>query len=426
MTDIKELKDKISKGQFDKLLQELYVEEACLSYRRQRYAEALKKYETLFGSGEVSVFCAPGRTEIGGNHTDHQRGKVLAAALNVDAIAVAGKCDEEVVRIVSGEYPLITIPLNNLELKENKAGTTTALIKGVLSGLKAKGYVTGGFQAYITSDVLIGSGISSSAAFEVLIGTIVSGLYHNMQIPAEEIAKIGRYAENAYFGKPCGLMDQMASAVGGLVYIDFADMKEPVIERIEFDFGQCGYDICITDTRSSHADCTPEYAAIPAEMKNVAKVFGKEVLSEVTKEELFANIERVRKVTGDRAVLRALHFMLENERVELEVSALKKGDLTEFLKLVTSSGDSSFKYLQNVYINTDVAHQNVSLALAVSEAVLGENGVCRVHGGGFAGTIQAFVKRDAVEAYCKTMDDIYGEGACKVYQVRKFGGVRVF
>ena len=426
MADIKKLKDKINSGQFDKLLRELYADETCLSYQRKRYADALEKYETLFGQGEVSVFSAPGRTEIGGNHTDHQRGKVLAAALNIDAIAIAGKNEEDVVQIVSGDASMITISTKDLEANVSEEGTTTALVRGILAGLKKKGYEAGGFKAYITSDVLVGSGISSSAAFEVLIGTIVSGLYHDMTIPPQELAKIGQHAENKYFGKPCGLMDQMASAVGSLIYIDFADTEEPLIQSTEFDFEQYGYVICITDTKSSHADCTAEYAAIPAEMKSVAKVFGKEVLNKVTKEELFANIAPVREKAGDRAVLRAMHFMMENERVELEVTALKNGAFNEFLMLVKASGDSSFKYLQNVYNNEDVRHQNVSLALAVSETILGAHGVCRVHGGGFAGTIQAFVPKDAVETYRKAMDNIYGVGACKVYWVRKSGGVKVF
>ncbi len=426
MCNIDEMKNRISCGLSDDRFIQLYGKDICLAGQRKRYCDALSRFEELFGEAEVSVFSAPGRTEIGGNHTDHQLGKVIAGALNVDAIAVAGRTDDAEVKVVSGDGPLITIDLKDLEPVVSEKGTTTALVKGVLQGLFLNGFTIGGFQAYVTSDVLIGSGISSSATFETLIGTVISGLYNDGTIPAQTIAMVGQYAENVYFGKPCGLMDQMASAVGSLVYIDFEKADAPVVERIDCDLSDSGYCLCITDTQSSHANCTEEYAAITAEMRKVAEFFGKEVLRQVEKEELFANLTKVREYVGDRAVLRAIHFMNENERVEGQAEALRKGDFAGFLKLVKASGDSSFKFLQNIYSNCDAEHQSISLALAVSESFLGNDGVCRVHGGGFAGTIQAYVKADRAEDYCRAMDDVFGEGACKIYQVRQFGGVKVF
>lgn len=345
--------------------------------------------------------------------------------IDLDAIAIVKPLEENVVKVISDGYDLITIDLSDLSLKEEEKESTTALIKGVLSGAKEHGYKLGGFQAYITSDVLIGAGLSSSAAFETIIGTIVSGLYNDMKIDAIEIAIIGQYAENVYFGKPCGLMDQMACSVGSLVHIDFADPTKPVVEKVEFDFDQKGYSLCITDTKGSHADLTADYAAVPAEMKAAATVFSKEVLHDVTKEEIIQNLSKIREQAGDRAALRALHFIEENERVKKEVAALQNDQLDTFFKTVKASGDSSFKFLQNVYTTADVQHQNVSVALALSENVLGDNGTCRVHGGGFAGTIQAFVKNEAVAEYKEAMDHLFGENSCHVLKNRKYGGMKV-
>ena len=412
-------------GQLDETLFDIYADETQIDYQRKRYVNAIKEYEMLFGTDEIEIYSAPGRSEIAGNHTDHQRGEVLVAAVNVDAIAIVRKTDTKEVQLVSEGYSKMTISLDDLEAKKEEAGTTLSIVKGVLSELKLRGYKIGGFNAYVTSDVLIGAGISSSAAFETLIGTIVSGLYNDMSISAVEIAMIGQKAENYYFGKPCGLMDQMASSVGNLVHIDFADDKKPVIRKVACDFDAFGYSLCITDTKSSHADCTAEYAAVPAEMKAVAAVFGKEVLRQVSKEEILGNIGKIREAAGDRGTLRALHFVMENERVKQAVAALDEGEFANFLKCIKESGDSSFKYLQNVYMNTDIHHQNVSVALALSDVVLSDNGVSRVHGGGFAGTIQAFVKNDYVKTYQTYMDSVLGEGACKVFKIRKFGGIKV-
>lgn len=324
-----------------------------------------------------------------------------------------------------GYSDMIIIQLDELAKKTEEEGTTNALIRGVLAKMKMDGHAIGGFQAYVTSEVLIGAGLSSSAAFETLIGTILSYMYNGGEVNPIEIAKIGQYAENVYFGKPCGLMDQMACSVGSLIHIDFADPENPIVEQLKFDLNTYGYSLCITDTKGTHADLTPDYAAIPQEMKKAAECFGKNFLGEVSKEEIINNITRIRDCAGDRATLRALHFVCENERVKEEVDALKKNNFPQFLTKVKESGDSSFKYLQNVYTCHDVQHQNVSIALALSDVMFGEKGVCRVHGGGFAGTIQAFVPNYLVSNYQKEMDKIFGNGSCEVLKIRKYGGIKV-
>ena len=425
MASTKILKEQFTNGMHDNLLREIYVDVSSLAYEKQRYIDALNKFEEIFSEGEVCIFSAPGRSEIGGNHTDHQHGEVLAASVNKDCIAIVKQTNDNTVKLVSDGYRMITVSTKDLEQKEKEEGTTLSLMKGVLAGIKERGFNLGGFEAYVTSDVLIGAGLSSSAAFETLIGTIISGLYNDMRISPVEIAMIGQYAENVYFGKPCGLMDQMASSVGSLVHIDFQNPKAPVVEKVEFDFDKQGYSLCITDTKGSHADLTAEYAAVPAEMKAVAAMFGKEVLRDVEKTEILADACRIREALGDRAFLRALHFVEENVRVQKQVEALKENRMEDFLKHIKASGDSSYKYLQNVYTNQDVIHQNVSVALAVSDMLLGEHGVSRVHGGGFAGTIQAFVPNEYVVEYKNGMDRIFGEGSCDVLKVRKFGGMRV-
>ena len=417
--------EKLQKGELDSRLLDIYVDDKVLGYQRNRYITAIKRFESLYEAGEVILFSAPGRSEVGGNHTDHQHGKVLATSINLDSIGVVRATNDNIIRLVSDNYDEIVISLDDISLKEEEKETTTALIKGVAAGFLNRKYEIGGFTAYVTSDVLIGAGLSSSAAFETLIGTILSGLYNNMSVSAIEIAIIGQYAENVYFGKPCGLMDQMACSVGNLVYIDFENPNEPIVEKVEFDMEQYGYSLCITDTKGSHADLTDEYAAVPREMKLVAKHFGQEVLRGITAQDIIREIKTLRSELGDRSVLRALHFVNENERVISEVNALKNGNLDNFLKHVKESGNSSYKYLQNVYSNSDVHSQNVSVALATSEVVLQGNGVSRVHGGGFAGTIQAFVKNNAVDSYKKNMDSIFGEGACKDLRIRKYGGIQV-
>lgn len=420
-TIIKELNNNI----YDDVLTDIYVDKALISYQKKRYLEALQSYIQCFGEGEVHIFSAPGRSEIGGNHTDHQHGQVLAAGINLDAIAIACQTDDGMIRMKSDGYDLLTIDTASIAYIEAEHETTAALVKGVASGMERRGHKIGGFQAYITSDVPIGAGLSSSAAFEVLIGTILSGFYNNMGISPIEIAMISQYAENVFFGKPCGLMDQMACSVGSLVHIDFKDPEQPKVEKIAFDLNKAGYSLCITDTRGSHADLTEDYAAVPAEMKAVAEYFGKDVLIEIPESDVLENISVLRKKLGDRAVLRALHFFEENKRVMAEVNALKANDIPALLNAVRASGASSFQYLQNVYTVTDITSQNLSLALAVSDISLQENGVSRIHGGGFAGTIQAFVRNDTVQSYRSAMDYVFGADACKILQIRKYGGMQI-
>ena len=421
----KALLEQITNKELDARFLDIYVDETLLDYQRNRYRKAIQQFETLYGAGELKIFSAPGRSEVGGNHTDHQHGKVLAASINLDSIAVVRETSDNTIRLFSEGYGETVLSLDDISMKEAEKETTISLIRGVAAGFVERGYQVGGFTAYVTSDVLGGAGLSSSAAFEILIGTIFSGLYNKMQVSAVDLAIIGQYAENAYFGKPSGLLDQMACSVGNLVYIDFANPKAPVVERVDANMAEHGYSLCITDTKGSHANLTDEYAAVPQEMKLVAKHFGQDVLRGISAERLMKEIPALRKQYGDRCVLRALHFIYENERVVAEVNALKSGDFAGFLKGVQASGNSSYKYLQNIYANKDVQTQNVSIALAVSEATLQDKGVARVHGGGFAGTIQAFVQNDFVQTYQKQMDAVFGKDACKVLQIRKYGGIQV-
>ena len=402
--------------------EEIYLDNAA--GQPERYRNAIETFEKYFGPGEdIEIYSAPGRTELLGNHTDHQHGEVLAASINLDAIAIVRKTNNNVIYIVSGDNPLLII--DDLTMKEEEKGTTASLIKGVLKSLEKYGFSIGGFEAYITSDVPIGSGLSSSAAFETLIGTVIAGLYNHMDIDPVTIAIAGQRAENKFFGKPCGLMDQMACSVGNMVHLDFKDPKKPEIERIDFDFSRTGYSLCLTDTKSSHSDLTDEYAAIPEEMKEIARLLGYDTLRDVTIELLLNHINDLRTVAGDRAVLRAIHFIEENKRVAKGVKALNNNDMNAFLKTVRRSGNSSFKYLQNVYVSSDIRNQNMSIALAVSDAVLTDKECSRIHGGGFAGTIQAFVKDENTKIYKNAMDTIFGEGSCQVLKIRKYGGIRV-
>ena len=426
-TGIKTITTKIISGKEDAHFLDIYADETVLTYQKDRYIKAIDKFKSLYGDEKICVFSAPGRSEVMGNHTDHQQGQILAASVNLDAIAVVHPLKERVVKITSDGYKEISVKLDNLKLAPAEKGTTKALIKGVLKGFEYKNYKIGGFEAYVTSDVLIGAGLSSSAAFETLIGTILSNLYNKGSVSAKEIAIIGQFAENVFFGKPCGLMDQMACSVGNLVHVDFADPDDAKVEKIDLDLSAHGYSLCITDTKGSHADLTDEYAAIPREMKAVAGFFGRKVLLGTTTEDIMENIVQLRAKFGDRAVLRALHFLQENKRVEVGVKALEDGRIAKFLEEVRASGNSSFKYLQNVYTSSDTWHQNVSLALEVSEMVLDPTKeASRVHGGGFAGTIQAFVKDTNVEKYKKAMEQLFGAGCCHVLKIRKYGGIQVF
>ena len=370
-------------------------------------------------------FSAPGRTEIGGNHTDHQRGRVLAAAVNLDTRAAVRVNGTDTVRILSKGYPLCTVSLNTLVPQENEINTTPALVRGVCARFAELGCKVEGFDAYCESTVLPGSGLSSSAAFEVLIGTIVNHLFFGGRVSQPEIAQIGQYAENVFFGKPCGLMDQTASAVGNLVTIDFFDKDHPVIEPVDFDFSACGHALCIIDSQASHADLTDEYAAIPGELKQICVYFGKEVLTQISEADFFAAIPALRKICPDRAVLRAIHFYQENARVPQQVEALRRGDFTAFLELVKQSGYSSYMYLQNVIPAGYVEHQDVAVSLALCEHYLRGKGAYRVHGGGFAGTVQAFVPFEILESFRAGIDAVLGQGACHVLSIRPQGGVEM-
>lgn len=418
------LVEELNNKKYDELLNDIYVDTNLLDYQRERYVKAINKYVSLYGDTDVEIYSAPGRSEVGGNHTDHQHGCVLAAAVNLDAIAVVGRVDNKI-KVLSDDFDIAPINLEDLEIKKAEEGTSEALIRGVCARLKELGYNVGGFNAFITSDVLMGAGLSSSAAFETIIGTIISGLYNDMTIDPVVIAQVGQYAENVYFGKPCGLMDQCASSVGSLINIDFNDVAKPIVNKVDVDFSKFGHSLCIVDTKGSHADLTDEYAAIPMEMKKVANYFGKEFLREVDEEDFFNDIAGARKACQDRAVLRAIHLFEENKRVDQEVKALNNSDFETFKKVVKESGDSSYKFLQNVYANCDVQNQSVSIGLAMSEKIIGLNGVCRVHGGGFAGTIQAFVKDEFVTAYKTEIERVFGKGSCHVLKVRKYGGKKV-
>lgn len=384
------------------------------------YETMKSRFQETFHCPSTMLFSAPGRTELSGNHTDHQHGCVLAAAVNREAVAAVAENGTMMVNLLSEGYPMCRIDLNDMAVHTEEFGKTTALIRGVASKFQEFGLK--GFDAYVTSTVLSGSGLSSSAAFEVLIGTIFNHLLHAGKTPVE-IAQIGQYAENVYFGKPCGLMDETASSVGNIISIDFADPATPVVTPLAFDFSAAGYSLCIIDTGADHADLTDEYAAIPQELSKVCAVFGKQFLRDVDEEEFFSRISEVRAAAGDRAVLRAIHVFAENRRVAAQVKALQENDFDTFLRYVKESGLSSWRYLQNVVPAGYKEHQEVALSLALAEKLLCGRGACRVHGGGFAGTIQAFVPNDMLDAFRSGMEAVLGEGRCHVLSIRKEGGL---
>ena len=414
-----------SSKEIDEKILDIYKDDSLTDINKDRYISTIQRFVSLYQDGDLMLFSAPGRSEVMGNHTDHQHGEVLAAGINLDAIAVVKKRDDNLIKIVSGDYPEMCLDASK-ENDDIKKGTSLSLIAGICKGLKDRGYKTGGFEAVVTSNVIIGAGLSSSAAFETLIGTILSHLYNDGKVNDVEIAIIGQYAENVFFGKPCGLMDQMACSVGNLVHIDFEDEKNPITEKVMYDLSDNGYTLCITDTKGSHADLTDEYAAIPKEMKEIASYYKKDYLLGVTMDDILSDMSELRNRFSDRAVLRAMHFIEENRRVKKGVEALKENDIEKFLSLVKESGRSSYEYLQNVYSNKDVSSQNISIALAVSDYILDDKKEAfRVHGGGFAGTIQAFVLNENVKKYKKTMDSVFGPDSCHALKIRKYGGMRV-
>ena len=383
-------------------------------------------FRAAFDCAPERYFSAPGRTEIGGNHTDHQRGCVLAGAVNLDTVAAVKPNGSNVIRVLSQGYPMCQVDLSQLQPVAEEINTTPALIRGVAARFVQLGCKVEGFDAYCQSTVLPGSGLSSSAAFEVLMGTIINHLFFDGRVSQPEIAMIGQYAENVFFGKPCGLMDQTASAVGSMVTIDFADKDHPNIEQVDFDFAACGHALCIIDSGADHADLTDEYAAVTIEYRALCNHFGKEVLTQVPEDEFYAAISELRKKCGDRAVMRGIHQYAENKRVKQQVQALRSGDFGRFLSLVKESGYSSYMYLQNVIPAGYVRHQDMAVALGLCEHYLQGRGAYRVHGGGFAGTVQAFVPFDLLDHFKAGIESALGEGACHVLSIRKDGGVEVF
>lgn len=418
-----QIKENLISGKFGDLFESLYTN---INESTERYGAACDRFAHYFGAErEVELFSAPGRTEVGGNHTDHQLGCVLAGSVNLDVIAVVAKNDDGIIRIKSKGFDMDTVDTAVLEPIESEKEMSASLIRGVCARIKQLGYNIGGFDAYTTSNVFKGSGLSSSAAFEVLVGTIISHVYNNGAIDAVTVAKCSQYAENVFFGKPSGLMDQMASSVGGFVGIDFADTENPIIEKVDFDFAAQNHSLCIVNTGGNHADLTCEYAAIPNEMRSVAAYFGKTALRNVNENAFYAAIPQLREKCGDRAVLRAIHFFDDNRRAVEEKTALKNNDFASFLHLVRESGRSSYMYLQNVYASSAPQEQGLSLALALTDRVLGDRGAFRVHGGGFGGTIQAFVPNDMLDNYIAAIESVFGAGNCHVLKIRPVGGIKV-
>jgi galactokinase len=417
--------DKLNNDEFDAVLKKLYGTKA-VEVQTQRYKNAIDNFTKLYPSrDDIKIFSAPGRTEIGGNHTDHQHGCVLAAAVNLDVIAVVSFHNDGVIRLKSEGYDKLEIDLSDLSVNPEEKGTSASIIRGIAAKFADMGVETDGFDAYATSDVLSGSGLSSSAAFENLIGTIIDVHYNNGKAGAVEIAKIGQYAENVYFGKGSGLMDQMVSSVGGFVFIDFYDTANPKIEAHNFNFEQAGYCICITDTKGSHADLTDDYVSVPVEMKSIAQHFDKNVLRKVDETQFYNSIPYLREQCGDRAVMRAAHFFGENQRAIDEAKALENGDVDKFFSLVRSSANSSANLLQNLYSCKKPDEQGIPLAIMMSKHILGEDAVVRVHGGGFAGTIQAFVPLEKAEEYSNEMNRIFGDGSCYILRIRPVGGIEI-
>jgi galactokinase len=396
---------------------------ATLARQERRWQGLAEEYRRRFDKADLRHFSAPGRTEIGGNHTDHNHGKVLAAAINLDSIAVAAPTSERRITVYSEGYDApFVVGLEALSLVPTERGTTAALVRGIAARFLQLGHAIGGLQACIASDVPVGSGLSSSASIEVLLGTVLNALYNEARVGAQEIAIIGQHAENVYFGKPCGLMDQVASAVGGIVKIDFAEPESPCVEKVDFDFAAAGYHLLVVNTGGSHADLAEDYAAIPREMRRVAAQFGREVCRQLSEPELVGRVAELRSGAGDRAILRALHFLQENHRVDLQVQALKNRDMREFLRLVGESGNSSFRWLQNCISGHAVAEQGIPLALALTEGFIGKGeGACRVHGGGFAGTILTFLPAVRIDEYRAFMESVFGSGCVKILRVRSQG-----
>jgi galactokinase len=425
MANIDFLREKINNGD-NGLFRSLYGNDhTVLKEQSATYFKLIERFKSVFKNDDVELFSSPGRTEIGGNHTDHNHGRVLAGSVSIDNIAVAAKNNSSIIRIESSGYPSFEVDITGTEPREDERFTSSSLVRGVAAGLLKAGYVCGGFDAIINGRVPKGSGLSSSASFEVLTGTIINHLFNEGRVDPIRNAIIGQFAENNYFGKPCGLMDQTACAVGGLISIDFRDPARPGVKKVDFDFTSTEYSLVITDTGGDHADLNEDYASLPAEMRSVAAALGANVLRDVTMEDILAAVPELRSQTGDRAVLRAFHFQGDNLRVVRQVEALEKGDFRAFLDMVVESGYSSFMYNQNIYSARNTELQGVALGLAVSEMILKGKGAWRVHGGGFAGTIQAFVPDNLLAEYVETMEHIFGKASCHNLFIRNHGAIKL-
>ena len=417
-----QLLSQLKSGALTDRLTPVYGKNTPAAVRRLR--ELMHEFADTFPCADDTdtyLFSTPGRTELGGNHTDHPHGRCLAASVDLDTIACVVPNGSSAVRIKSRHHRMAQVDLTDLSVHPEEAGSSVSLVRGIAAKLREMGYTVGGFDAYTTTRVLRGSGLSSSAAFEVLVGTIMNHLFCGGELTSTQIAQVGQYAENVYFGKPCGLMDQLSCATGGVIAIDFADPAAPTVQQVQVDLDQYGYALCIIDSRASHADLTADYAAIPREMKQVAACFGKEVLREVGPDEFIEALPRVRAACGDRAALRARHFFDDNHRVVLQHTALEQGDFDRFLALVTQSGRSSWMYLQNISTYRSSSDQPIALILALAEQLLRGRGACRVHGGGFAGTVQAYVPLDLLDQFAAGMEALTGEGSCHVLAFRSVG-----
>lgn len=416
----------LESGQADVLMEKLYGADH-IAENKTRYSDLVRKFRDTFGDEDILLFSSPGRTEISGNHTDHNHGKVLAGSINLDCVGIAAINSSSRVNIISETFnQKFTIDLNNLEPSEKKAGTID-LVKGLLKGFLESGYEIGGFDAYITSNVISSAGVSSSASFEMLLCSMINKFFNDGRMDTVAYAHIGKYSENVYWDKASGLLDQMACAVGGLITIDFLNPTAPVVEKIDFDFASQNHSLIIVQTGRGHADLSADYSSVPAEMKKVAEYFGKEVCAEISKEQVIENLKAVRQYAGDRSVMRALHFFEENKRVEAEVAALKEGRFQDFLYNITASGDSSWKWLQNCYTNSSFQEQGISVALALTELFIAEKqkGACRIHGGGFAGVIMAMLPNDIVDEYISYIEKALGEGSAYRMSIRPYGAICV-
>lgn len=414
----------LESGQADVLMEKLYGADH-IAENKARYSELVRKFKDTFGDEDILLFSSPGRTEISGNHTDHNHGKVLAGSINLDCVGIAARNSSSRVNIVSETFnQKFTIDLNKLEPSEKKAGTID-LVKGLLKGFLESGYQIGGFDAYITSNVISSAGVSSSASFEMLLCSMINKFFNEGRMDTVAYAHIGKYSENVYWDKASGLLDQMACAVGGLITIDFLKPTAPVVEKIEFDFASQNHSLIIVQTGRGHADLSADYSSVPSEMKKVAEYFGKEVCAEISKEQVIENLKAVRQYAGDRSVMRALHFFEENKRVEAEVAALKEGRFQDFLCNITASGNSSWKWLQNCYTNSSFQEQGISVALALTELFIAEKqkGACRIHGGGFAGVIMAMLPNDIVDEYISYIEKALGVGSAYRMSIRPYGAI---